>query len=92
MAKISELPEKKVTTEYIVIDGKKYHFDEVKFNISKKFLNDLENKALRHQLEVDPWMDLMQDFYEQIYSNPAITVSEFIEKMKEKFNLEHNNK
>ena len=40
MAKISELPEKKVTTEYIVIDGKKYHFDEVKFNISKKFLND----------------------------------------------------
>jgi hypothetical protein len=80
MAKISELPEKKVTTEYIVIDGKKYHLDEVKFNISKKFFG------------ADPWMDLMQDFYEQIYSNPAITVSEFIDKMKEKFNLEYKNK
>jgi hypothetical protein len=43
---------------------------------------------IRNQLEIDPWMNLLQEFSNQLHSN-GITVGEFIEKMKENFNLEY---
>jgi hypothetical protein len=74
----------------VLVKGEKLYFNPDYVEKNRKFYSDLENKAIRYQLKIDPWMDLIQEFSHQLHS-PVITVSEFIEKMKENFNLEFKN-